>query len=50
MPKAYRVKHEDCLAVFESNYMEQYSLLTEGLPEEAMSSTSFAIANLKLTY
>ena len=33
---------EDCLAVFESNYMEQYSLLSEGLPEEA-------VANFKLT-
>ncbi len=30
---------EDCLAVFESNYMEQYSLLKEGLPEKAIAKT-----------
>ena len=28
---------EDCLAVFESNYMEQYSLLKEGLPDDAIA-------------
>lgn len=27
----------DCLAVFESNYMEDYSLLKEGIPENAIA-------------
>lgn len=31
---------EDCLSVFESNYMEDYSLLKEGLPEEASSEAA----------
>jgi len=33
---------EDCLAVFESNHMEDYSLLKEGLPKEAISRTVLA--------
>ena len=33
---------EDCLAVFESNHLEGFSLLKESLPEKA-------IADIKLT-
>lgn len=28
---------EDCLAVFESNYLEKYSLLKKGIPENAIA-------------
>lgn len=28
---------EDCLAVFESNHLEDFSLLKEGLPEKAIA-------------
>ena len=34
---------DDCLAVFEGNYIEDFSLLIEGLPEKA-------VTNFKLTY
>ena len=30
---------EDCLTVFEGNYMEDFSLLIEGLPEKAIAKT-----------
>ncbi len=30
---------EDCLAVFESNHLEGYSLLKEGLPDKAITKT-----------
>ena len=33
---------EDYLSVFQNNYMEDFSLLTEGLPEEAISRTILA--------
>ena len=31
---------EDCLSVFESNYIEEYSLLVEGLPDYAICSAA----------
>lgn len=30
---------DDCLAVFESNYLEDFSLLKEGLPDKAIART-----------
>ncbi|BAZ47091.1 hypothetical protein NIES4102_41370 (plasmid) [Chondrocystis sp. NIES-4102] len=32
---------EDCLAIFESNYLEKFSLLKEGLPDDAIEKCSY---------